>query len=84
MSKKKPAFACNRYPNCPERDDLVSQVLEPADPEEGFGPVTTYSRISVVGPCEKFCCLEEDEDRDQPTVRPVMCIIGGRVVDIGS
>jgi hypothetical protein len=79
MSKKKPTFACEEYPNCPNRMKAVSRPSE-SDGDEDVGRMTSIHFVPVTGRCRVKCYHEE---MVEPVNHSVLGIVGGRVVDFG-
>lgn len=79
--KKKPVFACEVYPGCPNREEAIVTTNGDADIEEGFGPTTSISFVKVKGACKKECHIQK---MDTPASHSAIAIIGGRIVQFGS
>jgi hypothetical protein len=74
-----PRFACEEYPNCPEREEIVDSIVDD-DPDEGYCS-TSHVYETVSGPCKRACGLRETPN---PVGSAVIALVGGRVIDIGS
>jgi hypothetical protein len=76
--ESKPEFACERYPKCPDRLEVVKVSSEF---DEETNSLSTSSEVEeCTGPCEDRCFFREME---KPVDHSVFLIGNGFVIDIG-
>jgi hypothetical protein len=78
---RKPPFACEQYPKCPDREQVKMVMTEPPDEEECLPATYSSHAVTVTGPCREKCY---EKEMSEPINHSVIAIINGRAVDVGS